>query len=91
MTNVIAVCLNNNVNTNVSPGEQPDFFFYGGLYRDVNIHVMDSLHITDAVYANKIAGGGIFVTDSAVSATSAMVRVKTNVLNEAGNSQNCVR
>ena len=87
---MIAVCLNNSVNTSVSPGEQPDFFFYGGLYRDVNIHVMDSLHITDAVYANKIAGGGVFVTDSAVSATSAIVRVKTDVLNEGVNAKSCM-
>ncbi len=90
VTNVIAICLNNSVNTDVSPGEQPDFFFYGGLYRDVNIHVMDSLHITDAVYADKIAGGGVFVTDSAVSKTSAIVRVKTDVLNEGVSSKGCV-
>jgi beta-galactosidase len=90
VNNVIAVVLNNNVNTNVSPGEQPDFFFYGGLYRDVNIHLMDSLHITDAVYANKIAGGGVFVTDSAVSTTSAIVNVKTDVLNEGGGAKNCM-
>jgi beta-galactosidase len=90
VTNIIALCLNNSVNTNVSPGEQPDFFFYGGLYRDVNIHVMDSLHITDAVYADKIAGGGVFVTDSAVSSTSAIVRVKTGVLNEGANVKSCV-
>jgi hypothetical protein len=90
-TNVIAVCLNNNASASVSPGLlDVDFFYYGGLYRDVNIHVMDSLHITDAVYANKVAGGGIFVTDTLVSKTSATVRVKTDVLNEHAGAVSCV-
>lgn len=90
-TNVIAVKLNNNYTTDVSPGlVHPDFYYYGGLYRPVNIHVMDSLHITDAVYANVVAGGGVFVTDSAVSTSSAIVRVKTHVLNEATTTRTCV-
>jgi len=90
-TNVIAVKLNNNYTTDASPGlEHPDFYYYGGLYRSVNIHVTDSLHITDAVYANVVAGGGVFVTDSAVSTSSAIVRVKTHVQNEAATTRTCV-
>jgi hypothetical protein len=81
--NVIAARLNNNANTNFPPGNaEPDFYYYGGLYRYVNLHLTDPLHITDAVYADKVAGGGVFVTYPEVSASSAKVQVKTHVINE---------
>jgi beta-galactosidase len=90
-TNVIAVRCNNTVNTNVSPGNAtPDFYYYGGLYRYVNVHVTDLLHITDAVYANKIGGGGVFVTYPSVSTTLATIQVKTNVINEYTDSRTCI-
>ena len=90
-TNLLAVRVNNAVNTDVAPGNTaPDFYYYSGLYRDVNLHVTDSLHITDAVYADKVAGGGIFVTYPSVSSSSAMVQVQTNVINEYKNVKNCV-
>jgi hypothetical protein len=50
--------------------------------------VTDKLHITDAVYANTPAGGGVFVTYPSVSAGSATVEVKTNILNEDASAQN---
>jgi beta-galactosidase len=90
-TNLIAVKLNNNYTTDASPGlVHPDFYYYGGLYRPVNIHVTDSLHITDAVYANVVAGGGVFVTDTLVSGSSATVRVRTHVANEATAAKTCI-
>ena len=86
-TNVIAMRLNNAADANVPPGaEQRDFYYYGGLYRYVNLHVMDSMHITDAVYANLPASGGVFVTYP----TTSQVRVKTHVLNEYTSSKSCV-
>jgi beta-galactosidase len=89
-TNVIAMRLNNSVNTAFSPGEQPDFYFYGGLYRYINLHITDSLHITDAVYANLPASGGVFVTYPAATASSATVRVQTHVINEFTVLKSCV-
>ena len=90
-TNMIALRLNNAADTSFSPGaEQRDFYYYGGLYRHVNIHVTDSLHITDAVYANTTAGGGVFVTYPSVTASSATVQVKTQVLNESATARTCV-
>jgi len=89
-TNVIAMRLNNAADANVPPGaEQRDFYYYGGLYRYVNLHVMDSLHITDAVYANAPASGGVFVTYPAASALSATVQVKTHVINEFTTARTC--
>ena len=90
-TNVIAMRLNNAADTGFSPGaEQRDFYYYGGLYRHVNLHVMDSLHITDAVYADLPASGGVFVTYPAATASSATVRVQTHVINEFTIPKPCV-
>jgi hypothetical protein len=78
-TNVIAVRLDNNPSTSFPPGKDvPDFLYFGGLYRDVHLLVMDSLHITNAIYENMVGGGGIFVTTS----SSGSVTVKTHVKNE---------
>ncbi len=50
----------------------------------------DSLHITDAVYANTPGGGGVFVTYPAATASSATVQVKTHVINESATARTCV-
>ncbi len=90
-TNVLAIRLDNTVDTNAAPGNTaPDFYYYSGLYRYVNLHVTDLLHITDAVYANKVAGGGVFVTYPSVSSSSATVQVKTDVINEYSATHTCV-
>ena len=84
-SNVIAIQLNNTPEATFPPGNtNPDFLYFGGLYRNVYLHLTDSLHITNAILANVPAGGGIFVTNSAVTAgaASAMVYVKTHVFNE---------
>jgi len=69
--------------------ENPDFQYYGGLYRNVTLHITNNLHVTDALYANKVAGGGVFVTYPAVSTASATVSIKTDVINENTASKNC--
>ncbi|GIP32094.1 glycoside hydrolase family 2 protein [Paenibacillus sp. J2TS4] len=83
--NVIAVRLDNRNNGSIPPGkplESLDFSYFGGLYRNVHLHVTDKLHVTDAVYAGKAAGGGIFVKYSGVSKESAAIEIQTHVLNE---------
>ena len=81
--NVVAVKINTSINANWAPGGSwVDFQFWGGLYRDALLYVTDKLHVTDAVFANKVAGGGVFVTYPTVSAGIAVVSVKTNVKNE---------
>ena len=90
-TNVVAARLNNNPSADFAPGDlKVDFYYYGGLYRDVTLHVMDKLHITDALYANIPAGGGVFVTYPAVTTSQASIQVKTNVINEYADSRTCV-
>ncbi len=83
--NLIAVRLDNRDNPEVPPGKplkDLDFCMYGGLYRDVKIHVTDKLHISDAVLANKVAGGGVFVQYPIVKKDRAQVWVQTHVVNE---------
>jgi hypothetical protein len=87
--NLIAVKLDSNANQDWAPGwNGVDFQYDGGLYRDVKMVVTDLLHVTDAVYANKVAGGGVFVTYPSVGAASAKVVIKTNVINESAAVKN---
>lgn len=86
--NVIAVKADNTDNANVPIGK-PDWFNWGGIYRDVWLHITDNLHVTDAVFANTVAGGGIFITYPSVDVSSAQVQVKTEVRNESIASANC--
>lgn len=88
--NVIAVKLNSEHNEKWAPGRaNVDFSYHGGLYRDVNFYVTDKLHVTDPIFANKVAGGGIFVTYPSVSASSATINVKTHIINEYAEPKNC--
>jgi hypothetical protein len=83
--NLIAVKIDSRANPDWAPGQPViDFQYYGGLYRDVRMIVTNKLHVTDAVYAGKTAGGGVFVTYPEVSSDSATVNVRTNVINEDG-------
>ncbi len=88
--NVIAARLDNRPNVDIPPGTSaPDFQYFGGLYRDVILHITDKLHVTDPVFTNKVAGGGIFVTYPAVSAAQATVQIRTNVKNENASAKDC--
>jgi hypothetical protein len=62
---------------------------YGGLWRNVNMHISDKLYVTDAVDANVVAGGGVFVSYSSVSSSSANVNIKTHVQNDYSVSKTC--
>lgn len=88
--NLLAVRLDNRDNPEVPPGKplkDLDFNMYGGLYRNVKMHILDKLHITDAVHADKVAGGGIFVQYPIVEKDRAQVRVQTHVINEDAGSR----
>jgi beta-galactosidase len=90
--NVLALRLDNSNQPLVPPGkpqENLDFAYFGGLYRDVYFVVTDRLHVTDPILADKVAGGGIFVTYPSVDAQNATVQVKTEVKNEQATPKNC--
>jgi beta-galactosidase len=87
--NIIAVRLDNRDNpiTGPKPLADLDFNLYGGLYRTASVIIKDKLHITDSIFADKIAGGGVFVTFPEVSKESATVHVQTHVNNSDDSSR----
>jgi Glycosyl hydrolases family 2/Glycoside hydrolase family 2 C-terminal domain 5/Glycosyl hydrolases family 2, TIM barrel domain/Glycosyl hydrolases family 2, sugar binding domain len=86
--NVIAIKLDSNPNAAFPPGRTGvDFQYNGGLYRHVTMHVTNALHVSDAVYANRVAGGGVFVTYPVATTASANVNITTNVINESTSSK----
>ena len=81
--NQLLVHLDNRDNpiTGPKPLELLDFNYYGGLYREVRLFVRERLHITDEMLADRVAGGGIFVTYPHITPTRAQVSVKTHIAN----------
>ena len=90
---VIAARLDNRDTNQVPPGKPTndlDFNYPGGLYRGVKLVITDPVHVSDPVDANIVAGGGVFVTYTDVSAESATVQVKTDVADDADtNAHTC--
>ena len=83
--NILSVRLDNRDNPHVPPGKpqnQLDFTYFGGLYRNVRLDILDRLHIVDPILEDKIGGGGVFVTFSNVTRESATVSIRTDVRNE---------
>lgn len=92
-TNTLAVRVSAQYDPLTPPGkpqERMDFYYYSGIYRDVEMVISDKLHITDALAANEVAGGGVFVTYPSVSKEEATVRIKTQIENENRNSKNAL-
>ena len=89
-SNLLRLRLNNSDNPEVPPGKpqnQLDFTYFGGLYRSVELQVLNPLHISDPILADKTAGGGLFVTFPSVAAGQATVQVKTDLVNAASASR----
>ncbi|TYA71729.1 glycoside hydrolase family 2 TIM barrel-domain containing protein [Seonamhaeicola marinus] len=82
--NVIAIRLDNTDNkiTGPKPLKRLDFNMYGGLYRNAWFTVKEKVYISHPVLANKVAGGGIFITYPKVSKDESIVKVKTHLTND---------
>ncbi len=84
--NEIIVKADNRNMPDIPPGKplkKLDMTYQGGIYRSVNIIISDKLYITDAVNANKVSGGGVFITYPKISKEKAIVKVKTHVKNSS--------
>jgi hypothetical protein len=77
--NVLAVRLNNLWNARLAP-RAGEHVFSGGLYRNVWLVAVNPLHV---------AWYGTFVTTPKVSAESATVNVKTEVVNQSASAKPC--
>ena len=81
---LIAVKADNSDDKTYPPGKKQsalDFCYHGGMYRDVWLIGKSPLAITDAVEANKVAGGGVFLHYDNISESSADVFVNVEVGN----------
>lgn len=82
--NIVEVMADNSDMPDVPPGKPLDvldFCYFGGIYRNVWLHVTDKTFITLPVQKSKVGGGGVFVTYPKVSSEEASVNVKVNVEN----------
>lgn len=83
--NCLLVKLNNHDNPLIPPGKpikDLDFNYYGGIYRNVYLVTKDQLHLSNAVHANREAGGGLLLNYEVVSAQAATLSIKTEVKND---------
>jgi len=85
--NVIAVKVSNFVDQNIPL--YGSWYSFGGLYRDVNLHITDRLHVTDPVFAGKAADGGVFIRYPRVDESSVQIQIRTNVINEYAMAKRC--
>ena len=77
---LLAVMTDNSDDKNFPPGKRQytlDFAYHGGIYRDVWMIGKSSVAITDALEADKVAGGGVFVHFDNISGKKAEVYVDT--------------
>ncbi len=83
--NTIKVKVNNEDNQDFLPGKpikDLDFNYYGGIYRNVYFITTSKLHITDAVNANKVASGGLYVNFKSINKTEASGTVQVHLQND---------
>lgn len=83
--NLLAVRVSAEYDPLTPPGKPQggmDFYYYSGIYRDVEMIIADPLHITHALEEDEVAGGGVFVTYPIVEKERAVAHVKTHIKNE---------
>lgn len=89
-TCVLAVMADNTDDKSYPPGKPQytlDFTYHGGIYRDVWMIVKNKIAITDAIEANKVAGGGVFVSFDNITDLSADVIINTEIKNSSDSSR----
>jgi beta-galactosidase len=81
----VALRLDNRHSEITGPKPLPilDFHLYHGLYRTVSLSIQPPLHITDEMFEDLPASGGIFVTYPEASDTAAKIDAKVHVRNAA--------
>ena len=81
---VIAVKADNSDDKTYPPGKKQaalDFCYHGGIYRDVWLIGKSAVAITDAVEADRVAGGGVFLHYDNISEAAADVFAEVEIGN----------
>jgi beta-galactosidase len=85
--NQLAVRVDNTVNPDIPPdGRWIDFIPFGGLYRDVSLVVIDTMHLT---FPWEAPQAGVRLTLPEVSAEQAVVKTEATVRNESSQPRTC--
>jgi beta-galactosidase len=74
--NILSVKVDNTVVDDVYP-QKADFTFYGGIYRDVNIIIVNPVHIDLSDYGSS----GIYIVQEEISQEKASLTLKTRLVN----------
>ena len=88
---IIAVKADNSDDGTYPPGKKQtalDFCYHGGMYRDVWLIGKSPVAITDAIEANEVAGGGVFVHYGEISEKNAQVLMNVEVENRSNSFVN---
>lgn len=83
--NSIVIRLDNRDNPLIPPGKPLktlDFNYYSGIYRNAWLITKEKLYISNAVAANRVAGGGVFVYYENITGRSADLVLKTEINND---------
>ncbi len=83
--NLIAVMADNSDDPSYPPGKPQDmldFAYFGGIYRDCWLISHEKTYISDPNYANKVAGGGLFVSFGKVSDQESEVFMNLHIIHE---------
>lgn len=87
--NLMAIKVSNADDPLTPPGKpmkKLDFNYYGGIYRNVSLLVTEKIHVSDALEANKVAGGGLLVNYPQVSKKQATIDVQSHIVNQSNKS-----
>lgn len=90
---LVSVMCDNSDDKTFPPGRKQaalDFCYHGGMYRDVWLVGLNTLHITDAVERGKVAGGGAFLHYGNISRKQADCFVDVEVANASGSKREAV-
>lgn len=83
--NVLAVWTDNSNDPDYPPGkpqEVLDFSYFGGIYRDVWLTATNTVYVSNAIDADKVAGGGIFTHVENLSEKQATVVANVDLQND---------
>ncbi|GIP16155.1 beta-galactosidase [Paenibacillus montaniterrae] len=75
--NVLAVKVDNTVVDDVYP-QKADFTFFGGIYRDVNLVIVNHVHVDLMDYGSN----GIYIVQDEVTSEKASITIKTRITNK---------
>ncbi|HEX2855601.1 MAG TPA: glycoside hydrolase family 2 TIM barrel-domain containing protein [Opitutaceae bacterium] len=86
----LRLVLDNRDNPDVPPGkayEDLDFCWYAGLYRTAELRIYPGIHLTEAISAGEVAGGGVFLRTLSATEKQAVVSVRAHVRNASASSR----